>query len=407
MKKKEFGQYKRISAVFFAAVLVALNACASGPGEKDYRRGTDAFAAKEYEKAEEYLQSALEKNPDRAEFYLYYGFTLTELGRYEEAAENFEKVILEKSFDFVQENNKRAYRGAGIARYYAGEYEQALEDFYAALQIERLKEMDDDIREYMLRTQAALLDSYRSDGELEKALGLCETLLSQYGESKDIHRLRADIFMEQKKYEEAAAEFEKAVELGDERVSTLLGELLAWQAAGDEEKVKRISARLAGVTPQNEEEMLAAGIAAYSLTEYATAKELLKPLFLNNNPEAAYYLAQIDIAEGDYSSAVEYLAAVEQAKGGNAELYYQMALCYLKEEQTGRAAEYLTKLEETGDLSFLRGQAKLNIALLEKQGRWQEAYERMKKYMEQYVGENDAEYEEACRELEFLTRIVQ
>lgn len=407
MKDREMWQRKKIMAGFIAAAMLMLNACASDPGEKDYRRGAEAFAAEDYEKAEKYLKDALAKNPDKAEFYLYYGFTLTELGRYEEAAENFERVILEKSFDFVQDNNKRAYRGAGIARYYAGEYMQALEDFYAALQIERLKELDDDIREYMLRTQAALLDRYRSDGELEKALELCETLLSQYGESKDIYRLRADIFMEQKRYEEAAAEFVKARERGDERVSTLLGELLAWQAAGDEEKLKSISARLAEVTPQSEEEMLAAGIAAYSLKEYTAAREQLESLYVNGNPEAAYYLAQVDIAEGDYSSAVEYLATVEQAKGGNAELYYQMALCYLNEEQTGMAAKYLTKLEETGDLSFLRGQEKLNIALLEKQSRWQEAYDRMKEYMELYIDENDAEYEEASRELEFLTRIVQ
>ena len=69
------------------------------------------------------------------------------------------------------------------------------------------------------------------------------------------------------------------------------------------------------------------------------------------------------------------------------------------------AEKYYGKLLDLGDASYARRQEKLYIVLLEKQGRYAQALERMEKYIKDYVTQQDEEYEEAQKEHEFLKRI--
>ena len=95
-------------------------------------------------------------------------------------------------------------------------------------------------------------------------------------------------------------------------------------------------------------------------------------------------------------------------KGVNsAELYYQMAVCLLATGDTSGAVQYYRKLEEKQEQAYKRRQDKLYITLLEKQGDYAGAYERMEQYLADYVTPQDAEYEEAHKEYEFLRQVVE
>ena len=288
---------------FCPAALIILFAvgCGFSTGKQEYEEGILAYGKGAYQEAANHFAAAVEENGDRAEYYLYYGFALTELGSYDAAVENFSKVILQKDFTSVQENNKRAYRGMGIAHYLAGNEERALENFYAALQVPLLVEMDEDIRSYLIQVNASLLERYRVAGELERARELCDELLSSYGESADLFRMRADLWMEEENYEAALTDFDAAVAAGDSRMSTLLGKLMALKALGRKEEADAVSAKIATMQPDNDDEVFAGALAAYSIGDYDTAKPALERLSLGGMLRADYYLAQIAILQQNYT----------------------------------------------------------------------------------------------------------
>ena len=394
--------------IFFLIVMLSsFGACSLDPGQEYYEDGIKAYYSGDYRQAAKDFYEALEKNSDRAEYYLYYGFALIELERYDEAAKNFESVILDKEFQNVQENNKKAYRGAGIAYYLAGDEEQALSCFYAALNIDFLAEYNDDIRDYIVQTNTKMLSDYQQSGELSEALLLCERLLSEFGESMDLYRMRADIYMEQGQYEDALREFELAIHAGDDRMGTLVGKLLALRELKRTKEAEQAAAELSKITPENDQEALSKAIAQFSVGDYTTAERTLLELHEKGFQEASYYLAQICIAKEDDSAAKGYLMELVNAGGQDAELYYQLAAVNIRLNKIKEAKEYYEKLTAIGDSAWQRGQDKLYIVLLEKQGMWDDAYFYMKKYMQDYITQEDKEYEEARKEYLFLERIIK
>ncbi len=391
------------------AVFLLLLGCGCGfqTGEKEYERGVEAYGKGAYREAAQYFEQAISENGDRAEYYLYYGFTLIALADYTKAAQSFERVILDKEFDMVQENNKSAYRGAGIAYYLAEEEEKALSCFYAALQIPYLEELNEDIRSYMVQVNAALLERYRAQGELARAREMCDGLLRDYGESADLFRMRADLWMEEGAYEAALADFDAAIAAGDTRMGTLLGKLMALQALGRGEEAAEVSAAIAAMEPSGDEEVLAGAIASFSIGDYDAAAKSFGYLADKGVLQARYYLAQLYIGQGAYGQAAQSLRVLEQKGVNSAELYYQMAVCLLGTGDTSGAVQYYRKLEEKQEQAYKRRQDKLYITLLEKQGDYAGAYERMEQYLADYVTPQDAEYEEAHKEYEFLRQVVK
>ena len=263
----------------------------------------------------------------------------------------------------------------------------------------------EDIRSYLIQVNASLLERYRVAGELERARELCDELLSSYGESADLFRMRADLWMEEENYEAALTDFDAAVAAGDSRMSTLLGKLMALKALGRKEEADAVSAKIATMQPDNDDEVFAGALAAYSIGDYDTAKPALERLSLGGMLRADYYLAQIAILQQNYTQAVGYLRKLEEAGAKDAEFYYQMAVCLVHGGQYAEAEKYYGKLLDLGDASYARRQEKLYIVLLEKQGRYAQALERMEKYIKDYVTQQDEEYEEAQKEYEFLKRI--
>ena len=137
--------------VFGAAALMAvsgLSGCALKTAGGYYKDAMKYYETKNYTEAAASFEEAIARNPERAEYYIDYGLMKIQMGDYSGALEELDKAILDKDIKMVQANNKKAYRGKGIAYFNMLEYDRALEEFEKALAIAEESELDLDILAY-------------------------------------------------------------------------------------------------------------------------------------------------------------------------------------------------------------------------------------------------------------------
>ena len=151
-------------------VVSALTGCNSA-GKYD-NDGKKYFSQGKYEEAADSFLKAIAQNPNRTDYYIDYGMTLTALGRYEDAIVQFDQAYRDKDIGIIKKNNKKLLRGKGIAYFYSGQYEKALEQFELALQIRELSELNRDILYYKG-------SSLRAIGSYDLAVEAYDTILSE------------------------------------------------------------------------------------------------------------------------------------------------------------------------------------------------------------------------------------
>ena len=149
MKKKRL---KSAAMVLLAVIL--LGGCSLESAGGYHKEGLEYLTSGSYDKAEATLAKALKLNGDRADYYIDYGMALIQLGRYEEAIQNFDRAILNKDNKIVNKNNKAAYRGKGIAYFKNHNYAKAIEQFDKALAVRELSDLNLDILYYKGNSQA-------------------------------------------------------------------------------------------------------------------------------------------------------------------------------------------------------------------------------------------------------------
>lgn len=410
---------------YFVSMLLLVCLCAGcslDHGKKEYSMGKQAYEAGDYLKAAEYFDRALEENPDQAEYYLYRGFTYLELKDYDKAQATFKKVILDKEIKEVQQNDKRALRGIGIACFESGDLTKAMKYFYAALRVKELPEMDEDIRDYMEQVNTKLLAQYRESGNREAVLELCESLKEEYGASAELDRLQADVYMELGQYENALKAFKAAADGGIDDVNTMVGQMAALQALGRKEQYNTLSVQLLNIEPKNDKERLSVAITAYAMKEYVRATEefesLRKKYEKASKPderamysESLYYLSQIKLQQAMYDEALGLLDTLMKTglteKFSVSEVLYQKAVCLLDAERYAEALAICDELEAEGDHAYGKKTDRIRIAVYEGQCEWKKAFDALVEYKEQYDLDQKSELDEYQREYEFLKRIVE
>lgn len=393
--------------------------CVSCTGEKslqDYEKGVLAYEAADYEKAAEYFEAALDKNPDKAEYYLYYGYALMELGQYEEAKTQFEKAMLDKEIESIRDNTKRAYRAAGIAAYYQGDWQQAMIYLHLAYQMEELPELNEDIKAYMQQIELERIDYYLGTEAIENAAELCAEIEESYGESGVVWIAKGNIAYARKDYKEAAECYEAAVLAGEDTVTTRIALIANLQcvlrleevSATEEEeilaKIEEVLAVLRTMTPADEDEQERMGLIFFAAGDYDMAEQWLGTLTVpeGSNKNWNSYLAQIAIAKKEYVKALQLLQTRSESEL-TADTYYQMAFCAAKSKESELAQSYY----EAG-LKLLQPEAdmqrwdRLGIYLLEQSQEYEAAYKELEAYVEDYLTLEDAEWEAMQKELKYL-----
>ena len=372
----------------FLAVLclsLVVSGCGLSKANRSYSKALSYYEAGEYEKAEDSFIDAIKANPDKAEYYLDYGFTLIKLGRYEDAIKEFQRILMEKEIAIVKQNNKKAYRGIGIANLYAQSYEEAIKNFDLALGITEMKELDTDILYYKG-------NALERSGNLEEASKIYTKILETQKDDAAIYNARANINRILGNYEESIKDYDKAIELSKGDFDLYFGKYAALKElsrTAEAEEVLKIAAELPVHSEKDSYEL--AKVYFYQ-KNYDHAMIQLEQSLKNGYIEANYFLGEISIAKGDYKQAIEYFETFEESNGTVSAMFYnQLLTCYLNEEEYEKAKTCLKKAKKYTDVSIEQQLLRNEIILLEKTGDFNEAYEKMKKYLKLYPDDVEAQ----------------
>ena len=388
--------WKRFTAAGIAAsvILGGMSGCSLKTAGGYYSDALSYYEDKNYTLAAQNFELAIERNPERAEFYIDYGLMKIETGDYEDALATFDKAILNKDIKMVQENNKRAYRGRGIAYFYMLKYERALEEFNLALEIDELSSLNLDILSYK--------------GSVCEKLGLWKEAVSAYDEilrnadgNADIYTARAYAYLNIGGIQMSRDDYDRALALEPDNINIYLGKYALMKLQNDEIGAAAVLSQAERLPVETaEDRLLYAKIQYYQKDE--SAKELLLDAAEEGSTLAYFYLGEIVREEGDYEQALTYYNAyLESGNIESSALYNQMAVCSMETGDYDRALSYI----QQGLLVSTPEQAKTlrhnEVAVYEKQGDFAAAYEKAGEFLEDYP-----EDERMLREYEFLsTRI--
>lgn len=391
MKKKNRWSF----FVLVVGIMVVFGGCSLKPSNRKYKKALEAYAAGEYETAATLFQEAIEKNPDKAEFYLDYGFTLIQLGELEQAKETFERVISDKEIEIIKITNKKAYRGLGIAAYCGGQYELALEQFEQALSIQQEEELNTDLLLYKSSALELL-------GRLEEAVAIYEELLEKGIETAGLYRTRGNLYRKQGEYEKSLEDYEKAISMSAKDFSTYLGKFSALKELKREGEAVEVLKRAEELPVNSDADLFDLAQVHFYQENFAAAKIEFEQVLEKGFVQAKYFLSELALLDGDFEGArtllEEYLS---DGRAGTATMYNQLLVCCLEVGDLEAAGEYLEKAKTLSDASIRQELARNEVAYLEYSGEFEEALDKMERYLVIYP-----EDEQAQKDLIFLkTRV--
>lgn len=304
---------------------------------------------------------------------------------YEGAIADFNSVISKNA------SNRDAYRGLGIAYYRMGDYISAAAQFKTV--IDKSGSRYDDINLDAIKYYAQCLTL---NGDYEDAVKYYSTLIDKCDKSEkpDFYYLRGCVYIKLNDENNAALDFEKSIELGNDDYVTYCNMYNEFLKAGYTDRAESYLKRV--INDEDADDLLV-GKTYYIFGNYEQAEKKLKSAVDAGKNDAGYYLAMTYEAEGKYVEA-EGLYQEYMGKNPNDANIYNQYGSYLMNRQNYENA--LVYIEE--GLKKADGNAKK--ALLYNQAicyEYMGDFNRALSILEKYVGEypNDSV---AGREYVFL-----
>lgn len=361
-----------------------------------YEKGRESFVAGDFENALHYFSQALEENPNKAEYYLEQGYSLTALGRFEEARKALSSAVVETDLELTRKNNKRAWRAIGITYYEEGQYAQAKSYFEKALEESLLPELNKDIQMY-------LADALECEGNFEAAIEAYNTLLAENDDYGAGYRARGYMNYVQGNYEESLADYEKAIALDSKNFDLYFGKYNVLEKLGRTQEQKELLQVITGIENPSAEDSYFIAKAQYFSGSFEEALTGLSQAAEQGYEDAHYYMGEIYHKRSDYGEAIyHYKEYIDGAGAKDAAAYNQMAICLMKQERYQDAMETVYAGQELADPLHGRQLLFNEVVLLEKMGEYAAAYEKAAEYRNAYPED------EAIRtELEFLATRVR
>lgn len=312
------------------------------------------------------------------------GMQYVESNQYQDAIASFQKAE-EKG-----ENLRLVYRGLGIAHMGLAQYDKAIENFLLALENSNgvVDSMDYDVNYY-------LAAAYYKNGQMKECETTYNAIIDLESQSAIAYELRGKVRLEMGRYEEAKADFDKAIQLEPKDYDMLLEiysvlEKEGYKEAGDEYLKVALED---GKKSMNDTQK---GMIYYFMGDYETARQSLEKA-KNTGKQAIMYLGMTYEKLGDYNYACSlynnYLLSKEDA-----EFYNQLGLCKMQMEEYEEALAAFQagmKLENCPCIQSLKFN---EIVAYEYLGEFQKAAVLMESYLLTYPDD-----EEAKREQEFLS----
>lgn len=393
MKKKRL---KSAAIVLLAVIL--LGGCSLESAGGYHKEGLEYLTSGSYDKAEATLAKALKLNGDRADYYIDYGMALIQLGRYEEAIQNFDRAVLNKDNKIVNKNNKAAYRGKGIAYFKNHNYGKAIEQFDKALAIRELSDLNLDILYYKGNSQAKA-------GLFDKAIKTYTSILQEKQTDAYTYYSRAYAYRMLKDYEKSLADYDKAIKLDNKNYDYYFGKYFLLLEEGDTEKATAVLSMAANIKGKTQEDYFNLAKVHYYMGDYDNAIVEFSEAYKNGFAEAYFFLGSIYEQKEDYKNAVNNysLYIKEEAYISSAAVYNQISYCQLKLNNYEDALSYIQTGLKYNDIEFNQSLIRNEIVVYEKIGEFEKAAGLMKDYLKAYPDD-----EAAAKEYEFIkTRLPE
>lgn len=284
-------------------------------------------------------------------------------------------------------------RGIGIASMGLVDYETAIESFLTCLSLSdgRIQEMDYDVNFY-------LAAAYQKAGQYSEAEAVYDAILSLRPQDTEAVYLRGNARLSQGQFQRAKEDFDLLVELEPYHYARLLQvyEVLSadgYKEAGREYLEMALKERPERMTALDE------GCIQYYLGNYEQAQVLLEEAKAAGGADACLYLGMAYEATGDYNYAITNVYTAYLAEGeGNAEIYNQLGLCYLKQENYAAALEAFQNAMQIPDNGMMQTLRFNEIVAYEYLGEYTKAAVLLDNYLKNYPDD-----EKAQREYGFLS----
>lgn len=387
-----------VYGLIIMVMIVILTACNGEKSAKSYHRtGMKQFKEGNYKEAKENLLKAVSAKPDKAEYYIDYGFVLIKTDKLEEAQIQFDQAIINKNNKVVRENNKKAHRGKGIAYYMAGDYEKAILEFEEAFMINEKTDMNQDISYYKGFT-------LEKSGNYEEALAHYNTMLESMKPNAYHYGLIGRMQYNIGNYDSALESYDKAIKFDKDAYEYYIEKYAILLEKGEMDSANEVLSQAFSIKAKTKEDNYHLGKLHYLSGDYDMAEPLLKESTEKEIIDAYYYLGEIAREKEDYLSAISYYKEYLQKEKDIKiiTVYNQLTLCLMKNEEYEEALGILTIGLKQKDASILKEMLYNEVVVLEELSEFEEAYEKAKEYVEFYP-----EDKEMIREVEFLNTRVK
>ena len=371
--------------LFFVMIFLTTGCSKSGGY---YRSGKNYFISGDYHKAAENFSLSITKNPNKAEYYIDYGMALIGLGQYQEAFVQFDKVIMDKKITIVLKNNKRALRGKGIAYFMMQDFQEAINQFDKALDINVLSELDLDILYYKGRALTNI-------GDFKEAAATYSRIIDQFGQDAQVLADRAYTYHKSGEYVEGLNDYDKAITLQSDKFDYYFGKYYLLMDMGKPNEAQE-------VLRQAEEIKIITKADKYNLAKvhfyqglYDQAIYELSESAGNGFVEANFYIGEIYNHKKDYPTAKYYYEKyIEEGGVPLPSVYSQIASCLMKTGEYKQAIPYLETGINYAHNDMKRELLKSLIIVYENLGDFENALIKLESYLASYPGDEDAKREE-------------
>ena len=372
---------KKLLSIGLCTLLIVMISGCSQSGAL-YQDGRKSFENKNYEDAAAFFASAIEDNPNRADYYIDYGLTLIKLGRYEEALAEFDQAYVNKENIIVSRNNKRVYRGRGIAYYYMADYENSIQEFNKALELGESSDLNQDILQYVGSAQMAL-------GYYEKAIKTYSDLLKISSKCTEAYNSRALCYRYLGEYDKSMKDYDKAIALEPRQYSNYFGKYYLLEERGDTTTAGEVLTKAAKIEVKTGEDKYQLAKIHYYQGDYEKALSELNGSFTEGFQEAYYYIGEIYRIKKDYPKAIYYYEIfIKEGNVLSPNVYNQIAVCEMKGGNYDAALKYLEKgiaIHHAGVQKILLMN---EIITYESLGEYSRAKDKMDEYLSLYPKED-------------------
>lgn len=383
-----------LSIGLFIIMITILSGCQDA--DRIYEKGKNSFDNGNYEEAANSFAEVIKHNPYKANYYIDYAMALTALAKYDEAMIQFDLAFMDKDIYIVKKNNKRIYRGKGIAYYKQQKYNQAIEQFQKAIALNELTELNADILYYMGDAQK-IVGAYQDAIDTYTSLLLTEQKASAYNS-------RAICYHNLGKYEKSLEDYNKAIELDPMDYASYIGKYYLLMDQEDTNGANEVLNQALKLEIVTDEDKYNLAKIHYLMGDYEQALSGLSEGFTNGFNEAYYYIAEIFRLQKDYKKAIYYYETfIQKGDGITSNVYNQIASCLIKTGEFSDAIAYLEQGIALNQATSMQTLKKNEIIAYESLGKFEVANEKLQEYLKSYP-----EDKEAKREAMFIkTRLME